>query len=1392
MIDKRNAYRWSVGFAVALAACSGGSGGGGCGGAGGCSKPLAESYPRDQRIDNAITVRVTKPGLTFLEASLPSIASNLGLGGTGGVIDFPIPESTTTQSGTDITICPGGPTGDKCRIDINLGAAKLHIDGVTPHSVAITGTLPIRLKNLPIRILLPGIGPLRLPLNLGVGLGGTGTNGASAPQCSGINPIADFHEFPLNIKLPLINETNAPRDGLTKVDFKNAVFDIGITQNDVKICGDCGAISGFCNGALDIVKGLVFNLAIGQITSQLTGTLQQSFCQKADATRTPECPSGSTKKASDGICYLTADSTQCLPIMLGTEGHFDLGASLKGTSPSTSSEFDLILAAGGDMNPDALAAADNTPYAGHTPNGLTLTMVSGTKPNPATRCAPLANMPIPRNIPVPSALKANEPPNWPATAEKPHVGIGISKRYLDHTFATLHDSGLLCLGVTTDTVAQLQTGLLSVLVGSLEYFSIEQKAAPVAIQTRPQKPATITVGNGTDIKTDPHLKLKLEQFAVDFYVMTSERFVRVFTLTADITVPLNLQVTADGKLKPQLGDLVIANAVVTNSDPLLESPTKVAESLATILGSLGGQLGGAISPIDLASATASLGVSIKIADGGIRKLTEGTDDFLALFASITPASTTTAPLVLRPTAHVSAMHVDAKALSVAAFDATKAPSVELDLGAEGPDAQRELEWLVTINGAAWSDWSSEKHRTITSPVLMAQGRHILDVHVRDAKNHALVSLDTAKVPVLIDVLAPSVRIVSEDGNRALKTFDVVSGERELKARWVDAKGTQSDWTDVATVAAKVASGEAVDVEAQDEAGNLGTSAQAIRGRPDATLAGAASGCGCAVAGSSQGSTTLGWLALLPLAAVFGRRRSGRASTVAGVSVFAMSAFVLASAPGCGGSAQEAVIPPVAPLPKCGSTCSDECSDPLPQGVLGAYLSTAKAPDGTIWAAAYSDFALTGTRPTNYGDLVVGTYDVAKKAFAWAQADGLPAARDEGVCTDADPRGWRAGEDEAGPNVGLYTSIQFSGSTPMVSFFDITKKRLKFATLDGTTWKTYVVREVNVGEAGRSARMILVDGKPVIAFAQVEPVAASGAVRSSIVVARAKVAMPAAASDWTFEDAVLDETTPCRVGWCRTGDVCKATGQCATKATGCAPACATTQSCVKSGSTAVCSNVLGTDQIDSYAPITGAVTRIASGKNGALAIAAYDRQHGNLLVSRYAASKWTTVIADGETGSRAASTAVDTGDVGIGANLAFAEDGTLWVSYVNGSTEDLRIVSVKPDGTIGTPELVDDGFDSSWSDGKHIVGDDSAIVVDASGTLTIAYQDATAGTLRTAVGTVAAAGGHRWTRKSSAVTQSLAGFFPSIVSASPLSIAHFTRRADRGERTIVGDVVITNP
>ena len=70
---------------------------------------------------------------------------------------------------------------------------------------------------------------------------------------------------------------------------------------------------------------------------------------------------------------------------------------------------------------------------------------------------------------------------------------------------------------------------------------------------------------------------------------------------------------------------------------------------------------------------------------------------------------------------------------------------------------------------------------------------------------------------------------------------------------------------------------------------------------------------------------------------------------------------------------------------------------------------------------------------------------------------------------------------------------------------------------------------------------------------------------------------------------------------------------------------------------------------------------------------------------------------------------------------------------NGFSEAVQYVKVTKGTTVGTPEVIDDGFGlgagaTPFDDGQHIVGDDSHVVVLSSGEIHVSYQDATAGTL----------------------------------------------------------------
>jgi len=121
-------------------------------------------------------------------------------------------------------------------------------------------------------------------------------------------------------------------------------------------------------------------------------------------------------------------------------------------------------------------------------------------------------------------------------------------------------------------------------------------------------------------------------------------------------------------------------------------------------------------------------------------------------------------------------------------------------------------------------------------------------------------------------------------------------------------------------------------------------------------------------------------------------------------------------------------------------------------------------------------------------------------------------------------------------------------------------------------------------------------------------------------------------------------------------------------------------------------------------------------------------------------------------------------VGASTSLVVDGSGNWHVSYADASRRTLRYMVVENRTAAGTPEVVDEGvglgtetFDDAW----HAVGDDSNLSVTDSGEVRIAYQDATAGSLRWAVGAPAAQG-HTWTVK--VLDQSgFSGFFPRQVT-----------------------------
>lgn len=664
----------------------------------------------------------------------------------------------------------------------------------------------------------------------------------------------------------------------------------------------------------------------------------------------------------------------------------------------------------------------------------------------------------------------------------------------------------------------------------------------------------------------------------------------------------------------------------------------------------------------------------------------------------------------------------------------------------------------------------------------------------------------------IDAMAPSIRVKeTADGKAEILVKDLVSDAEAVLVRYRVGDDSWSDWLAASDLPVlDVSDADQVEVEAKDEEGLVGKASQAIRGK---AIPSADGGCGCAVVGSDSGSSkTLGLLGVLILGIALRLSRRSRAAGArapgapsrdvrqslprsakaqasakkisrtlrALTGIAAISTAGMFAGCNCGGD--DTADTSGGGTTTTGTTSNPSCEecDTLYPGLQGAY-SSAVVVDDSIWVAGYLEKGLSKNGIDYYwGDLVVGKYDGT--AVAWEIVDGVPDVEVDPSVVDVN--GFRGGVTEPGDDVGLWTSIAANDSGKLaVAYYDRTHRSLKFALQDGDAWTVSTVQEKAASDIGRYAKLAYVNGAWTIAFLAMEP-GEGGAVTSGV-----RIATSSNGSTWTFEDAHQNKATPCAARFCATGTACiKETGLCTTELpkASCSPSCSSSQSCVDGGGGAgTCKDKRTAAELETYPEGSGAYIAIAREKAGGLGIVFYDRVKGNLMMATKSSGSWVSTILDGETAN-----GTDTGDVGIGATLAIDDNGVWHVAYSNGYDESLQYMQINA-GAPGTPEVIDDGAGiegTPFDDGRHIVGDDANIRVTAAGDIQVAYQDATVGTLRWAVGTPSA-NGHTWAVK--VVDQSgFAGAFSKIVQqGGATKVVNWSRKP--GEK-FVGDVAVATP
>ncbi len=1429
--------------------------GGGC--AGSCSScsscgvtPLDGGFENAKRIDNAASVRLTDSGLDFLETNLGALAgAALGSsGGGGGSITFEVPSSSSTVlSFIKIDICPDGPKPSenppKCVFEADLSKAQLNLATATPHHLLLTGTIAARLQDLPLKISL---------------VGGTSIKLNGDASCSS----SKYADLPIDVRISIETETDPAheaRRGYSRVKIEKFEIDQGALGDAIV---GCGGISG---SLLNALKDLLLPQFIGPLVDNLTGTVEDQLCTKADPAAGVTCPTGTTADA-DNVCRFA--NGDCVGTALGLDGNIDLSGLLASISPGTEGGLDFMLAAGGEGTRDdgsGMLWGDLNPIAG----GATLGMMGGAEPRPITTCVPIAASTLPTGIPIPDELYANTIDNW--TGPGPHLGIALSERFINHALLGSYNSGALCLGIGGEVLGGLLTSdTLGLLVPSLKDISRQKKTAPLALVLRPQAPPTAVVGNGTALETDPVLRLNLPQLIIDFYVWSNDRYTRAFSSQFDLDIPVNLDVDANSALAPVLKDIGVTNPSMFNAPLIREDKATAAATLGGLLaGQIGGALGGAIDPISLNDSLASLGLSLRIpatvegaGSPGLRRLQKGSDGYLGIFASLETAAAPQYKNFSETDVRLVSKDIDSAGLRVDTATKDNQPSFELQAKSSLNTGEHAIEYQYRLNHGYWRPWQKDSSLKISDPTLRIQGRHVVEVRSRVEGAPKSVDHTPPSIEVLVDKSLPEIDLGKEpaDGKLSIEVWDVVSPATALNVRWKLDDGAFTDWV-LADGLETIEVGDAanISVEVKDEEGNVASQSQAIRGRTDKSLA-EDNGCGCSVPGSSStgnqtpfGLLALGGVALLGAAArrrnTKGRggkggsgeggggkggsgkggkaghpkaeseadvsddalslhpvsrerqaspqagRRNKRMHRIAKLGLFAIAASFngcscsdadtntpggTAGSGGAGGGAGtggEGGGPP---------TCTD--CETLAPGLVGAYASAAVAPDGTIWVAAYNDIGLSttndsGTNPVLFGDLAVGKY--ADGAVSWQAVDGLPAV-DESLPPGTpggppDPKyvdlnSYRGGLTDSGDDVGLWTSIQVGADGfPMVAYYDDTNKALKFARRDDQgVWSFHTVQQKAQSDLGRYAKLVVRDGRPVIAFLALEPVG-DGTVQSVVRVASATSGLPQGGGDWTFADAAI-APAPCRPYNCASGEECRLTGVCAAAGSGCDPTCEKGFACFDDGAGPACAEVLDKKFTDTYPEGSGLYIALANTPSG-LGLVYYDRIHGNLYGVREEGGAWQTpTLFDGQGPGP-----TDTGDTGIGAALFVDANGDWHVSYSDGITETVRYLKVTGGTTPEAPQTVDDG---TVDMGKVVVGDDSSVFVGSDGKLFVSYQDATNGLLKLATNS-----GTGWEVRTLTVDGWVNGFTQVVdVGGSPQVMAHW-RKADPNT---VGGVTFVTP
>jgi MYXO-CTERM domain-containing protein len=826
-----------------------------CGNSSGCSGCDADStpFPDKDKIQSAVQIRLTSDGIGFLEENLEPLISEAVPDG----LNICLPGAGGSAIGVDYGYCQDEicDTGERgCQLTIGIG--PIDLEAIPVHLA--DGTLDDR--NAKLRASLT-FSELHARIDV-----------AATPVVDCTLSI-DAPGFPVTVDLDLTTPDPTRYLSFTLSDAQYSLAELNLRLE----AGGGGFLDPLCtiiDGALnfpfigDLIYDLIQGFTDDLLLDLIAGFIEDFTC--ATCEDVGDCPVEENPSCDGGRCML--DNGTCIPAPLGLEGMVDVGEMLSGVSPGLSAPLQYL------ANPGSYVQVEN--------DGLSLGLIAGAV-SEKNRCVPRRAQPVNEEPPRAEIFRGNVGPN----GQGYEVGIGISDTIVEHALWAAYNGGALCLAISGDTVEQISTSTLGIAVPGLR--RIARGPALMALTLAPQEVPTVIFGENTTrvdedgnyALDDPLMTIGMQDLWIDFHIFMEGRWTRVFSLRADVVVPLGLAFAPDNGIIPVLGDLSAAlqNIETANGEILPDDLARLEMLLPALLGPLlNGATASLADPIALPDI---MGYQLNLQDGAITSVANNT--MLGIFAALernpdvndgegVGFSVDTAFEVIETHIPPTADFVE---------DGTgvwRRPFVQLAVDAwDGTTDDADMEYSVQVDDHSWSLFSPAVAGEITvrSPAFGLQGKHTVRLRARRQDEYRSLDLTPAQTQVIIDSIAPTVSVAANnDGEIVVRTDDLVSDapDIDLALRLDD-----GHWQPLAQARFEAPEGvDRVTVRATDEAGNsaeLHIAAQELgligRLPVDPNADPEAGGCGCDVQRDSTPPAAF-WLAMVALLGLRRRRRWG--------------------------------------------------------------------------------------------------------------------------------------------------------------------------------------------------------------------------------------------------------------------------------------------------------------------------------------------------------------------------------------------------------------------------------------------------------------------------------------------------------------------------------------